>query len=218
VGVLDVYGLVAGYPGAPVLRGVGFGLGKGECAVLTGPSGSGKTTLLRAVSGLLVPDRGRVVLDGEDVTGAPPERIAAAGLVHVLERRRIFGGMSAEENLLLGGWTRPRAVRAADLDRVLDLFPRLRPWLGARGRTLPAAEQGLLAIARGLMAAPSVLLIDDPMTGLDPDAEDALITALTRLRAEDGPALLLAERRPGLGGLADCTLTLSEGALMSGPG
>ena len=134
---LDVYGLAAG-----VLRGVGFGLGAGECAVLTGPSGSGKTTLLRAVSGLVVPERGRVVLDGQDVTGGPPERIAAAGMVRVPERRRIFGRMSAADNLALGGWTRPRSVRSADLDRILELFSRLRPWLNRPGAALLAARPG----------------------------------------------------------------------------
>lgn len=213
--MLDVYGLVAGYPGTGVLRGVGFGLGAGECAVVTGASGSGKTTLLRAVSGLLVPERGRVVLDGADVTGEPPERIAAAGLTHVLERRRIFPGMSTADNLALGGWTRPRSERAADRVRVLDLFPRLRPWLPARGGTLPAAEQGLLAIARGLMAVPSVLLIDAPTAGLDPPATDELLTALTRLRTEGGPALVLTGRHAHFAGLADRTYELADGALMT---
>lgn len=214
MGVLDVYGLVAGYTGADVLRGVGFGLGAGECVVVTGPSGSGKTTLLRAVSGLLVPERGRAVLDGEDITGRPPERIAAAGLVHVLERRKIFARMSTADNLALGAWTRPRSAHAADRERVLDLFPRLRDRLTRPGGSLPAAEQGLLAIARGLMAVPSVLLVDDPAAGLDAEAAAELVAALTRLRAGNGPALLLTERHPRLTtGLADCTYVLDEGAL-----
>lgn len=208
MGVLDVYGLAAG-----VLRGVGFGLGAGERAVLTGPSGSGKTTLLRAVSGLVAPERGRVMLEGTDITGWPPERIAAAGLVHVLERRKIFARMSVADNLALGGWTRSRSARAADLDRVLGLFPRLRPWLNRPGDALPASERGLLSIARGLMAAPAVLLVDEPAAGLDPEATDELTAALTRLRAENGPVLLLAERRPGLSGPADRVYVLADGAL-----
>lgn len=217
MGVLDVYGLAAGYPGADVLCGVGFGLGAGECVAVTGASGAGKTTLLRAVSGLVTPERGRVVLDGADVTGAPPERIAAAGLAHVLERRRIFAGMTTADNLDLGGWTRPRAERAATRERVLELFPRLRPWLAVRGGALPASEQGLLAIARGLMASPSVLLIDDPAAGLDADAVGELVAAMTALLAGDGPALLLAEARHCLAVLATCTYELVGGALLARP-
>jgi branched-chain amino acid transport system ATP-binding protein len=218
MGALEVYGLVAGYAGADVLRGVGLGVGAGECAAVVGPAGAGKTTLLRAVSGLLAPSYGRVLLDGADVTGWPPERIAAAGLAHVPEGQRIFAGLSVAENLALGAWTRRRGDAAADRDRVLGLFPRLRDRMGASGDDLTAADRHLLAIARGLMAAPSVLLLDGPFGELDAATAAEVGAALRRVRAAGGPAMLLAERSPRVvRAVADRVYVLEGGALRAAP-
>jgi branched-chain amino acid transport system ATP-binding protein len=198
--MLQVSGLHAGYGRVQVLHGVDLAVAAGEMVAVIGANGAGKSTLLRAVSGLLRPARGRVLLGAEDVTGTPAERLAAAGVAHVPENRLVFPSLSVEDNLLLGGWTatdRPwsrvlsPALRrthrgagdlSADRHRVLELFPRLADRLGQPAGTLSGGEQQMLAIGRGLMARPRLLLLDEPSLGLAPRLAAEIFAALADLR------------------------------------
>jgi branched-chain amino acid transport system ATP-binding protein len=195
--MLEVRGLAAGYGRLEVLRDVSVSVGAGELVALIGANGAGKTTLLRAVSGLVRPTAGVVELDGRDVTRHPAERIAAAGLAHVPENRLVFPTLSVADNLALGGWTRRRtgrAERVAQRERALELFPRLRNRLGQAAGTLSGGEQQMLAIARGLMARPRVVVLDEPSVGLAPRVIQEIFATLARLRDDDGLSILLVEQ------------------------
>jgi len=193
---LQVQGLRAGYGRLEVLHGVDLDVGRGELVAVIGANGAGKTTLLRAVSGLLKATGGSVLLEGTDVTGVGPEQLAAAGLAHVPENRLVFPTLTVADNLLLGAYARrrrPSAERDADRDRALELFPRLSKRLAQAAGTLSGGEQQMLAIARGLMARPSVLVLDEPSVGLAPRLVGEIFAALGLLR-DDGLTLLLIEQ------------------------
>jgi branched-chain amino acid transport system ATP-binding protein len=193
---LQVQGLRAGYGRLEVLHGVDLEVGKGELVAVIGANGAGKTTLLRTLSGLLKANDGTVLLDGTDVTGKGPEQLAASGLAHVPENRLVFPTLTVADNLLLGAYTRrrrPSAERDADRERALTLFPRLADRLGQAAGTLSGGEQQMLAVARGLMARPSVLVLDEPSVGLAPRLVGEIFTALGVLR-DDGLTLLLIEQ------------------------
>jgi branched-chain amino acid transport system ATP-binding protein len=195
--LLDVQGVTAGYGRLVVLREVTVAVRAGAIAALIGANGAGKTTLLRAISGLLAPTAGRIVFDGVDITGWPPERLVGLGLVHVPERRQLFSSMSVEDNLRLGAYLRFRtegaAAVAADLEGVFAVFPRLRERRRQLAGTLSGGEQQMLAIGRGLMARPRLLLLDEPSLGLAPLLVRELFATLGDLRAA-GHTLLVAEQ------------------------
>jgi branched-chain amino acid transport system ATP-binding protein len=193
---LRVHGLRAGYGRLEVLHSVDLDVGKGELVAVIGANGAGKTTLLRALSGLIKVSDGTVLLDGTDVTGKGPEQLAAAGLAHVPENRLVFPTLTVSDNLLLGAYTRrrrPSAERDAERERALTLFPRLADRLGQAAGTLSGGEQQMLAVARGLMARPSVLVLDEPSVGLAPRLVGEIFTALGVLR-DDGLTLVLIEQ------------------------
>ena len=193
---LQVHGLRAGYGRLEVLHGVDLDVGRGELVAVIGANCAGKTTLLRALSGLLRTTGGTVSLGGADVTGTGPEQLAAAGLAHVPENRLVFPTLTVADNLLLGAYTRrraPSAERDADRDRALALFPRLAQRLGQAAGTLSGGEQQMLAVARGLMARPSVLVLDEPSVGLAPRLVGEIFAALGLLR-DEGLTLLLIEQ------------------------
>jgi branched-chain amino acid transport system ATP-binding protein len=186
----------AGYGRIEVLRGVSLAAGPGEIVAVVGANGAGKTTLLRALSGLITPTAGRVRLGGTDVTGRGPEAIAAAGLAHVPENRLVFPTLAVEDNLALGGWTRRRdkaGVRERR-ERVLEYFPRLADRLAQPAGTLSGGEQQMLAIGRGLMARPSVLVLDEPSLGLAPRVVREIFATLDRLRGAEDLAIVLVEQ------------------------
>jgi len=195
-GGVEAVAVDAGYGRIEVLHGVSLAAGPGEIVAVVGANGAGKTTLLRALSGLLAPTAGRVLLAGTDVTGRGPEAIAAAGLAHVPENRLVFPTLTVADNLALGAWTRRRdkAGLRARQDRVLGHFPRLADRLGQPAGTLSGGEQQMLAIGRGLMAAPSVLVLDEPSLGLAPRVVREIFTTLGRLRAAEGLAIVLVEQ------------------------
>lgn len=193
---LDVRALTAGYGRLEVLHGLDLTVGAGELVAVLGANGAGKTTLLRTLSGLLRPTGGSVQLDGRELGGVPADKVAGLGLAHVPENRLVFPTLSVDDNLRLGayGHRRDRAGVAADRDRVLELFPRLRQRGDQAAGTLSGGEQQMLAVARGLMARPRVLVLDEPSVGLAPRIIAEIFTALDRLRADGELSLLLVEQ------------------------
>ena len=197
--MLKLDNLCAGYGRSAVLQGLSLEVAKGTVVALIGANGAGKTTAMRAISGLIKPSAGQVLLDGCAIQGVDASAIANLGLAHVPEGRHVFGPLSVEDNLLLGAYTRlPRmfgyAKRAnPDLERAYALFPRLAERRGQAAGTLSGGEQQMLAIARGLMAAPKVMLLDEPSMGLAPVIVEEVFAILARLKAA-GITLLLVEQ------------------------
>ncbi|NMH96868.1 ABC transporter ATP-binding protein [Pseudonocardia acidicola] len=193
--LLDIADLHVLHGKVRALRGVGLSVRPGEIVALIGANGAGKTTTLRAVSGLVRARRGRIRFDGRDISRVPGHRIVGMGLSHVPERRRIFPAMTVMENLRLGGFLRGRRDRtlAADLDRVLELFPRLAERAGQVGGTLSGGEQQMLAIGRALMSKPRMLLLDEPSMGLAPLMVEQIFRIIAEINAQ-GVTVLLVEQ------------------------
>jgi branched-chain amino acid transport system ATP-binding protein len=195
--MLEIRGLEAGYGKILALRGVSMTVGAGEIVTLIGPNGAGKTTLIKAVTKALKPRSGEVLLDGRSITALKTEAIARRGLAVVPEGRRLFAPMSVVDNLMLGAYLRltkgERKGVAADLDRVFALFPRLGERREQRAGTLSGGEQQMVAIGRSLMAAPRLILMDEPSIGLAPVVAREIFAVVEQLR-EDGLAILLVEQ------------------------
>jgi branched-chain amino acid transport system ATP-binding protein len=197
--MLQVRDLQAGYGLSEVLQGVSLEVKAGSVVALIGANGAGKTTTMRAISGLLAPTKGEVILDGAPVQGLGAARIARLGLAHAPEGRKVFAPLSTEDNLLLGAFRRlPRFFgfrrRAAiDLERVYTLFPRLAERRHQLAGTLSGGEQQMLAIGRALMARPKVMLLDEPSMGLAPVIVQEVFRTIRRLK-EDGMTMLLVEQ------------------------
>jgi ABC-type branched-subunit amino acid transport system ATPase component len=191
--VLEVRDLVAAYDRMEVLHGVSLAVRRGEIVVVIGANGAGKTSTLRAVVGLLRPRRGTVTLDGREITGRPAHWVARHGLVLVPEGRLVFPDQSVLDNLRLGAYARPRREAAEDIERAFARFPVLAERRHQAAGTLSGGEQQMLAIARGLMARPRVLLLDEPSLGLAPRLVREVFAALERLR-EDGLTLLVVDQ------------------------
>jgi branched-chain amino acid transport system ATP-binding protein len=191
--VLEVRGLCGGYGGAEVLRGVAMTVGTGEIVTILGSNGVGKTTLNLALSGLLPRRTGEIRFEGARIDGAAPAAIVAAGLIHVPEGRKVFPNMSVRENLDLGSYRRGRARRRENLERVFSTFPRLAERARQTAGTLSGGEQQMLAIGRGLMAEPRLLVLDEPSLGLSPLLVEEMFALIGRLNAE-GLSILLVEQ------------------------
>jgi branched-chain amino acid transport system ATP-binding protein len=191
--VLEVRSLRAGYGAIEVLRGVDLAVGAGEIVALLGSNGAGKSTLNNNVSGLYRPFGGTIAFDGQAIAGAPSMRIVEAGLVQVPEGRRVFPNLSVRENLELGSYRRGRSARARNLERVLAVFPRLNERMTQLAGTLSGGEQQMLAIGRGLMSEPRLLILDEPSLGLSPLLVEEMFTLIGRLN-RDGLAILLVEQ------------------------
>jgi branched-chain amino acid transport system ATP-binding protein len=192
---LVVHSITSGYGKVTVLRDVSLRVGDGEIVAILGSNGAGKSTLLKTIIGLLQPSTGEILLDGSDVAGRPTESIVAAGLVLVPEGRQLFGGMSVLDNLMLGtyGHRRDRKATRETLERVYALFPVLRERSGQLAGSLSGGEQQMVAIGRGLMARPNVLLLDEPSLGLAPLVLRQVFEALAQLR-ELGMTVLIVEQ------------------------
>ncbi len=191
--LLEVRDLHAGYGAFEVLHGVTLDVRPGEVVAVLGSNGVGKTTLNRALSGLLRPRGGSIRFVGQEIAGQDHAAIVAAGLVHVPEGRRVFPNLTVRDNLLLGSYVRGRAERARTLARVLDIFPRLAERLGQKAGSMSGGEQQMLAIGRGLMAQPVLLILDEPSLGLSPKLVEELFALIARLR-DEGLSLLLVEQ------------------------
>ena len=197
--MLIIDDLHAGYGASKVLNGVCLEVKAGNLVALIGPNGAGKTTVMRAISGMVKPARGRIELNGKAVQGMSASQIARLGLAHVPEGRRVFGTLSVEDNLLLGGYSHlPHFFgfrRKADdcLKKVYDLFPRLHERRRQSAGTLSGGEQQMLAIGRAIMAEPRVILMDEPSMGLAPVIAEEVFATISRLK-ETGIPLLLVEQ------------------------
>jgi branched-chain amino acid transport system ATP-binding protein len=191
--LLTVTGLRTGYGTTEILRGIGLTVGHGEIVAVLGSNGAGKSTLNRTISGVQRPWRGEINFSDIDIHHERPADIVARGLIHVPEGRRIFPNMSVRENLDVGAYRRGRARRQHNCDRVFSIFPRLAERRAQRAGTLSGGEQQMLAIGRGLMAEPRLLILDEPSLGLSPLLVEELF-ALIRTINTEGIALLLVEQ------------------------
>ncbi|MDN4474663.1 ABC transporter ATP-binding protein [Demequina sp. SYSU T00192] len=211
--LLTVEIAAAGYGPATVLHEVGFEVATGGRLVVLGANGAGKTTLLRTISGLTTVD-GSIRLDGTELVGLAPHRIAGAGIAHVPQGRGTFGDLTVRENLLVGGATRPGRAAAADADRWMERFPRLGERAARPAAGLSGGEQQLLAIARALMSTPRLLLLDEPSLGLAPKVTSELFSTLDELCGETGTAMLLVEQNAELAlGIAETALVIESGRI-----
>jgi branched-chain amino acid transport system ATP-binding protein len=196
------------------VSGIDLGVGSAEVVALLGANGAGKTSTLRALSGLLRPAGGEVHLDDRRLDRLPPHEIVAAGLAHVPEGRRVFSRMSVQDNLELGAYT-ARAGASTSLQRVLELLPVLGERRAQLAGTLSGGEQQLLALGRALMSSPRVLLLDEPSTGLAPQAVEAVLAVLAELAA-GGTSVLLVEQDVEVAlGLASYAYVLETGRVVA---
>jgi branched-chain amino acid transport system ATP-binding protein len=221
--MLQVENLVAGYGKVQVLHGVSLQVAKGTLVTLIGSNGAGKTTMLRALSGMIVPQSGRIMLGGKDIAGLPSHEITRRGLAHSPEGRRVFPTLSVADNVLLGAFTRltgsrPRGDVKQDQSRMLDLFPRLAERRDQLAGTLSGGEQQMLAMARALMLNPEVLLLDEPSMGLAPKLVEEVFATIARLKAARVTMLLVEQFAAAALQVADFGYVMENGRLTaSGP-
>jgi branched-chain amino acid transport system ATP-binding protein len=194
--LLQVSAVHAGYGAVEVLRGIDLQVGEGEAVALLGSNGAGKSTLNNVMSGILPAWSGRVGFGGADLTRAHYRDVVKAGLIQVPEGRRIFPNLTVLENLELGAFTRAREHRARNVERAFALFPRLKERSRQTAGTLSGGEQQMLAIGRGLMAQPRLLILDEPSLGLSPLLVEELFALIRQLR-DGGLAVLLVEQNVG---------------------
>ena len=210
---LSVTDLVVGYGSSTVLHGVSLQVSQGGGVALLGPNGAGKSTLLKALSGILRPRRGQIHFLGKRIDRAAPHRVVQAGLVHVPEGRQVFPELTVEDNLWLGAFTQRSSKET--FAQVLDVFPQLATRRRQQAQTLSGGEQQMLAIGRGLMAQPRLLVIDEPTLGLAPILIDELATHLSTIREQLGTPLLLVEQNAYLTSLVcDETYVLANGQIV----
>jgi branched-chain amino acid transport system ATP-binding protein len=181
------------YGNIHALQGISLTVGRGEIVTLIGANGAGKTTTLKTISGLLHPRRGSVTFEGEDISKTAAHHLVRKGIGHAPEGRRIFGRMTVFENLMMGAFTRDQKSVGPDIDRVMELFPRLRERTHQLGGTLSGGEQQMLAIGRALMSEPRVLLLDEPSLGLAPILVQQVFQKIREIN-EQGTTVLLVEQ------------------------
>jgi branched-chain amino acid transport system ATP-binding protein len=215
--MLELRDLHVAYGGIRALNGVSLRVEEGEVVALIGSNGAGKSTTLKTVSGLLKPRQGAVVFQGADITGAAPDRIVAMGISHCPEGRRIFGGLTVRENLLLGAVQRRGDVQA-DLEWIYGLFPILKQRLSQNGGTLSGGEQQMLAIGRALMSRPRLLLLDEPSLGLAPLLVERIFEVLAELKSRGTTMLLVEQNVHRALDVADRAYVIETGQVtLSGP-
>ena len=212
--MLEVSALESRYGRIPALKGIDVAVRAGELVALVGANGAGKTTLLRAVSGVQRVSGGYVRYQGTDITRAPPERRVRLGIVQVPEGRQMFGPLSVEDNLRLGGYTRPAPESASTLERVYAMFPVLRQRRQAPAGTLSGGQQQMLAIGRALMARPRLLLLDEPSMGLAPRLVQEIFDCVKGLRAADTAIFLVDQNARAALAIADRGYVLETGRIV----
>jgi branched-chain amino acid transport system ATP-binding protein len=206
------------YGGIRALSGVSLRVEAGELVALIGSNGAGKSTTLKTISGLLRPRQGAIHYEGQEITRAATDRIVALGISHCPEGRRIFGRLSVRENLLLGAVQRGGQDLHADLERVYELFPRLKERLSQAGGTLSGGEQQMLAIGRALMSRPRLLLLDEPSLGLAPLLVGRIFEVIGELKRQGATILLVEQNVHHALNLADRAYVLESGRVtLDGP-
>jgi branched-chain amino acid transport system ATP-binding protein len=211
--LLEIRALRGGYGRVEVLRGVDLQVNAGEMVALLGSNGAGKSTLNKMVCGLCPAWSGTVRFDGQDLSGAHYRDVVKAGLIQVPEGRKVFPNLSVLENLELGSFTRARERRASNLDKVFGIFPRLKERIRQHAGTMSGGEQQMLAIGRGLMAEPVLLILDEPSLGLSPLLVEEMFTLIRQLR-DGGLAVLLVEQNVGQSlEIADRAYVLENGSV-----
>ena len=216
--MLSIQNLEAGYGKVKVLHGISMDVPKGKVVTLIGSNGAGKTTAMRAISGMIRPTAGTITLGDKRIDGLESHRIARYGIAHSPEGRRVFATMSVTDNLILGAF--PRLTRArpkgdvdGDLERALDLFPRLKERRTQLAGTLSGGEQQMLAMARAVMLAPEVVLLDEPSMGLAPILVDEVFRIIERLKGEGVTMLLVEQFAAAALAVADYGYVLENGRI-----
>jgi branched-chain amino acid transport system ATP-binding protein len=215
--LLEIRNLVVRYGEIEALRGVTIAVEEGQVVTLLGANGAGKSTTLRAISGLAKPASGDILFDGESIAGHGPETIVRMGISHVPEGRRVFPGLTVKENIMLGASNRKVATSqlSREADAMFDLFPDIRAFSNALGWTLSGGQLQMVAVARGLMAKPRLLLLDEPSLGLAPVIVQAVFRIISQIRQNTTVLLVEQNARMGLS-VADHGFVLETGRIVLG--
>jgi branched-chain amino acid transport system ATP-binding protein len=216
--MLHIKNLEAGYGKVKVLHGISLEVPKGKVVTLIGSNGAGKTTTMRAVSGMIKASAGEITLNGQRIDGLESHRIAKLGLAHSPEGRRVFGTMSVTDNLLLGAFprltrSRPRGDVQGDLERAMELFPRLKERRHQLAGTLSGGEQQMLAMARAVMLNPDVVLLDEPSMGLAPILVEEVFRIIAELKSKGVTMLLVEQFAAAALNVADYGYVLENGRI-----
>lgn len=192
--MLEIENLVAGYNNVPILNSLNINANSGNVTVVIGPNGAGKSTLLKTISGLIPTSSGSIKFNGDDISKMPPDEIVKLGIIHVPEGRMIFNRLTVSENLLMGAFQQSSTnKKKEDFDRVLHLFPILSQRLGQLGGTLSGGEQQMLAIGRGLMSTPKLLMLDEPSLGIAPIIVEQIFNLIDEIK-KTGVSILMVEQ------------------------
>jgi len=215
--LLEIRNLVVRYGEIEALRGVTIAVEEGQVVTLLGANGAGKSTTLRAISGLAKPASGDILFDGESIAGLGPEAIVRMGISHVPEGRRVFPGLTVKENIMLGASNRKVAASqlSREADAMFDLFPDIRAFSNALGWTLSGGQLQMVAVARGLMAKPRLLLLDEPSLGLAPVIVQAVFRIISQIRQNTTVLLVEQNARMGLS-VADHGFVMETGQIVLG--
>ena len=215
--LLEIRDLIVRYGEIEALRGISLTVDEGQVVTLLGANGAGKSTTLRALSGLTRPASGDILFDGKSIVGLGPEAIVRLGISHVPEGRRVFPGLTVKENIMLGGSNRraSKAELSREADAMFDLFPDIRSFSNALGWTLSGGQLQMVAVARGLMAKPRLLLLDEPSLGLAPVIVRAVFKIISEIRRTTTVLLVEQNARMGLS-VADYGYVLETGRIVLG--
>lgn len=213
--LLEVSGVTGGYGSLPVLHGLDLEVQEGATSVLLGSNGAGKTTTLLHIAGFMKPWKGSVTFDGKTISGTDPAKLVDAGIALVPEGRHVFPALSVIKNLQMGAWTRRKksSFIKERMDLVFSYFPRLQERASQAGGTLSGGEQQMLAIGRGLMSAPRLLMIDEASLGLSPVLAQTVFQIVSRIN-QDGVTVILVEQNIGAVAIASRTFVMEKGGIV----